>query len=278
MTCYTTNQQSSYNIRFSDLGSPRHIWAIPSIHGDVERLIRLHDAIYNQIKPGDRIIYLGNYTGYGAYSRETIDELLMFRRMVLAKPAMKVSDIIYLRGFQENLWQRLYQLPYDLFPVEGLLDIMSNGLGATMDSYDICPHEAIDAAKEGTIALTRWTNKVRQNLRLHPGHDDFMTHQHRAAYTHEAENFPLLFVNAGIDSSKTLEEQKDSFWEQPDLFEGMHQSYAPFRTVIRGFDPTHKGMTLNPINTTLDAGCGFGGPLTCTKMSAYGEFYEILES
>lgn len=260
------------------MGRPNNIWAIPSIHGDVERLVALHDAIFDKIRPGDRLIYLGNYTGYGNYSRETIDEILMFRRMVLSKAGMKATDTIYLRGFQENLWQRLYQLSYNLFPVEELLDIMSNGLGATMNSYDICPHEGINAAKEGTLGLTRWTNKIRARLRAHSGHDRFMIHQHRAAYTKDAEDFSLLFVNAGLDTSKNLEDQKDSFWTQPDLFEGMTQSYAPFNTVVRGFDPMRKGMLLNPINATLDAGCGFGGPLTCTQMSAHGEFIEVLEA
>ena len=71
----------------------------------------LHDSIFHKISAGDRVVYLGNYTGYGAYSHETVDELLMFRRMILAKPGMKASDLVYLRGKQENLWQRLYQSP-----------------------------------------------------------------------------------------------------------------------------------------------------------------------
>jgi len=259
------------------MGTPNQIWAIPSIHADVERLTALHDAIYPKIRPGDRLIYLGNYTGYGDYSHETITEILIFRRMVLAKAGMKATDIIYLRGFQENLWQRLYQLPYNLFPVEELLDIMSNGLGATMQSYGICPHQGVNAAKEGTIALPRWVHNIRQILRTHAGHDRFMVHQQRAAYTHNVEDCSLLFVNAGIDNSKALSEQKDSFWMQPDLFDNMTQSYAPFNKIVRGFDPARNGMHLNSITATLDAGCGFGGPLTCTQMSARGEFVEVLE-
>jgi len=259
------------------MGTPHNIWAIPSIHGDVTRLLALHDAIYDKLRPGDRLIYLGNYTGYGAYARETVDELLMFRRMVLAKAGMKATDIIYLKGFQENLWQRLYQLPYNLFPVEEVLDIMSNGLGATMDSYGICRHDALHAAQEGTLALTRWVNKARQIIRQNAGHDEFMTHQHRAAYTREADEASLLFVNAGLDASKSLEDQKDSFWMQPDLFESMAQPYAPFQTVVRGFDPMRKGLRLTPVSATLDAGCGFGGSLTCTQISARGEFVEVLE-
>ena len=260
------------------MGTPNYVWAIPSIHSDIDRLLAIHDVIYDRIRPGDRLIYLGNYTGYGTYARETIDEVLMFRRMLLAKAGMKATDIIYLRGFQENLWQRLYQLPYNLFPVEELLDIMSNGLGRTMESYGICPHQGIHACQEGTLAMTRWVNQIRQTIRYFDGHDSFMTSLHRAAFTRSRDEFSMLFVNAGLDASKRLEDQKDSFWMQPDLFENMTQPYAPFQTVIRGFDPLQKGMLVTPQNVTLDKGCGLGGSLTCTQISGVGEFIEVLEA
>ena len=104
-----------------------------------------------------------------------------------------------------------------------------------------------------------------------------MIHQCRAAFTNELETYPLLFVNTGIAPTKSLEDQKDSFWESADLFDGMTQSYAPFGKVVRGFDPTHKGLNLNCIKATLDAGCGFGGSLIAAQMSSRGEFYEVLE-
>ena len=99
-----------------------------------------------------------------------------------------------------------------------------------------------------------------------------------AAYTNDRDSFPLLFVNTGIEPSKPLNEQKDSFWESADLFEGMTESYAPFNKVVRGFDPDHKGLDLNCITATLDAGCGFGGSLICAQMSAQGEFHQVLEA
>lgn len=260
------------------MGTPRQIWAIPAIHADLDRLMALHDALFDKIRPGDRVIYLGNYTGYGEYARETIDELLMFRRLILSKPGMKPDDIVYLRGKQEDLWQKLYQLPYDLFPVEGLIDLMGNGLSSTLKSYDVCAHDGINAAKEGVLALTRWTNRIRQSLRNHNGHDCFFMNHRRAAYTHEEENFSLLFVNAGIDTAKTLAEQKDGFWEQASLFDDMTQSYAPFDKIVRGYDPAHKGLQVSSFSTTLDAGCGFGGPLIAAQMSTKGNLYEILQA
>lgn len=269
---------NSIDNKFSALGRPNKIWAVSSIHGDVERLIQIHDAIFDQIKAGDRLVYLGNYTGYGLHSRETIDELLMFRRLILAQPGMKASDVVYLRGSQEELWQKLLQIQFEHNPVEALLTLMGNGLGNTMQSYGISPHEGIMAAREGTIALTRWTHKIRESIRANAGHDCFMTHSRRAAFTHDGENFPLLFVNAGIDATKPLNEQDKSFWSIDTGFENMTESYAPFNKVIRGFDPNHQGVHLNCVTATLDGGCGFGGSLVCATMSAEGEIYELLEA
>ena len=80
--------------RFSSLGRPHRVWAMSSIHADLNRLIQLHDAVFERINAGDRLIYLGNYTGFGTQSRETIDELLTFRRLILAQPGMKPDDIV----------------------------------------------------------------------------------------------------------------------------------------------------------------------------------------
>ena len=96
--------------RFSALGNPNKIWAISSIHAEIDRLMQIHDAVFERISPGDRLVYLGNYTGFGHHSRETVDELLIFRRLLMAQPGMKADDIVYLRGAQEDLWQKLERL------------------------------------------------------------------------------------------------------------------------------------------------------------------------
>ena len=264
--------------RFSALGSPKTVWAISSIHADVERLTNIHNAVFERITPGDRLLYLGNYTGFGVYSRETIDELLAFRRLVLAQPGMKPDDITYLRGAQEDMWQRLTQLQFDRNPVDTLLWMMGNGMGTTMQSYDICAHNGITAAKEGILSLTRWTNSIRTQLRQNPGHDCFMTHSRRAAYTHYEDRYPLLFVNAGLDPQRSLEEQEDNLCWAFEEFESMTDSYAPFEKVVRGFDPNHQGVMLNCITATLDGGCGFGGSLVCAGMTGNGDIFELLEA
>lgn len=260
-----------------NLKNPNKVWAISSIHADLDRLIQLHDAILERFCIGDRLVYLGNYTGYGTQSRETIDELLTFRRLLLAQPGMKPSDITYLRGSQEELWNKLTQLHFAPNPTDTLLWMMGSGMNNTMQSYGICPHEGIMATREGTVSLTKWTHKVRETLRQNAGHDCFMTQGKRAAYTEFEGRTPILFVNAGLDPNRSLEQQDDNLWWAGETFSDMNESYAPFEKVVRGFDPRHEGVHLNCVTATLDGGCGFGGSLVAASMTAHGEMMELLE-
>lgn len=263
--------------RFLSLGTPKRVWAVSAIHGDAERLTALHDDLLGYVQPGDRIIYHGNYTGYGAAPAATIDELLTFRRLVLSIPGMMADDIVYLRGGQEEMWQKLTQLQFAPNPVDILLWMLGKGMNSTLASYGLSPHDGIIAAQEGVMSLTRWTGKVREALRRRPGHDIFNTHLCRAAYT-ERSAHPLLFVNAGIDPSHDLEHQGDHFWWSNKDFNSIQLPYDPFHKVIRGFDPNHQGMRINCVTATIDGGCGFGGPLVCAGFDAQGEVLEILQT
>lgn len=260
------------------MGAPNRIWAVSSIHADAERLTSLHDAVLERIQPGDRLIYLGNYTGYGTQSRATIDEILTFRRLVLSIQGMKTDDIIYLRGGQEEMWQKLTQLQFSPNPVDTLLWMMGNGMGNTMENYGISPHDGITAAREGVMSLTRWTGHIRDILRRNPGHDVFMNQYRRAAYTAHDGRYPILFVNAGIDPQKTLENQDDNFWWAGDIFINIKDAYDPFEKVIRGFDPAHEGVRMNCVTASLDGGCGFGGSLVCAGMDMDGDIFELIEA
>lgn len=270
--------QKTKDIKFSNLGQPNRIWAVSSIHGDLDRLMKIHDALFERFAPGDRLIYLGNYTGYGLQSREVIDELLIFRRLLLAQPAMKASDITYLRGAQEELWHNLSQLHFAPNPRDTLLWIMASGMGNTMQSYGISAHNGIVAAKEGVLSLTKWTHQVREILKQNTGHDCFMTQSKRAAYTEIDGRTPILFVNAGLDPQRTLDDQEDNLWWGNDKFTNLSDQYKPFEKVIRGYDPKHEGVHLNGFTATIDGGCGFGGPLVAASMTAEGEIMQLMEA
>jgi serine/threonine protein phosphatase 1 len=54
--------------------------------------------------------------------------------------------------------------------------------------------------------------------------------------------------------------------------------YAPFRRVIRGYDPLHRGAQIHDHAVTVDGGCGFGGKLICAGFDETGEITAVIES
>ncbi len=270
--------KDSKNTHLAALGVSGQIWTIPAIHGEIERLTALHNFILEHFTPGDCLVYLGNYTGYGQHSAACIDEILTFRRMLLSIPGMLSKDFVYLRGRQEEMWQKLLQLQFAPDPTGVLLWMLGNGLSATLQSYGLCPHDGIEACRYGTMGLTKWTATIRATIRDHAGHEIFAHQQLRAAYTSETSEFPMLFVHAGLDTTRPLNDQGDSFWWSSDEFSAINKPYLPYKKVIRGFDPHHGGLNMNCITATLDDGCGFGGKLICAGFEPNGQASVILEA
>lgn len=281
-----TNIKTDSDSRFAHLGTPGRVWAVSAIHGELNRLEKLHDHLFERIRPGDRIIYLGNYLGHGNAPCAVIDELLTFRRMVLAMPGMLVDDLVYLRGNQEEMWQKTLQLHFSPNPVDDFVWMLGNGVASTLEDYGFDAHDGIEAAREGCVALARWTGKIRQRIRSKPGHEIFQTHLKRAGHTNvptpHPETIPdapapMLFVNAGINPSENLERQGDSFWWSRHDFQDITREYDPFKRVIRGYDPKHKGMHINCVTATIDGGCGFGGSLVAAGFDQEANVIDILD-
>ena len=259
------------------IGKPQKIWTVPAVHADIKALTTLHDHIFEHFKAGDRIVYHGNYTGFGEASVACISEILTFRRMVLAMPGVVPADIVYLRGQQELIWEKLLQIPFAPDPTNVLLWMLGNGLNATLQDYGVSPHDGIEACKSGIMGLTRWTNIIRKALRAHPGHEIFMNQLKRAAYTDQDAAYPMLFVHAGLNPMNDLFAQGDHLWWAHEEFTQIEKAYKPFEKVIRGFDPDHAGMHLNCITATVDDGCGFGGKLVSVGFESDGNIAKILE-
>lgn len=263
--------------RFTPLNQVRRIWSISAIHGEIEQLITLHDQIFPYIQPGDRIIYTGNYIGYGTNPAEAIDEILAFRRSILAKPAMMPSDFIYLRGAQEEMWQKLLQLQFAPYPLDALLWMLGNGLTNTLKSYGLSPHDGVTACKQGMVGISDWTRNVREAIQAKLGHHTFSTHLVRAAFTRpETSQYPMLFVHAGLDMEKPLDAQGDNFWWASQKFDNITEAYQPFQKIVRGYDPDHKGTNFNCIKATIDGGCGFGGELICAVFEPDGTLLDTV--
>ena len=214
--------------------------------------------------------------GYGTQSATVIDEILTFRRAVLARPGMIPSDFIYLRGAQEEMWQKLIQLQFCPNPTDTLLWMLGNGLNNTLYAYGLSPHDGMDACRQGMVSIAAWTKSIRSAIYARNGHDIFSAQLVRAAYTPRSSSHPLLFVNSGIDTSKKLTEQGDSFWWASNKFDNINHAYDPFEKVIRGYDPKHKGLDFKCVKATIDGGCGFGGSLVCAVFNNDGTILDAL--
>lgn len=261
--------------KFGTLTGGLRIWAVAAIQGERERLAALHDALGERLQVRDRIVYLGNYLGFGTDIVGTVDELVGFRRQALALPGMMAEDIVFLRGAQEEMWQKLLQLQLALSPGEVLGWMLARGVDATIQAYGGRPNDGLAAARGGTVTLTRWTGQLRDGMYGHPGHRELMSQLKRACVTADGK---LLFVHAGLDPERPLETQRDAFWWNPGGFARMAEPYDGFRLVVRGFDPDRAGVAMGAHTATIDGGCGKGGPLVACCFSPDGELLDRIEA
>ena len=272
------------NQKFADVRDPKRIWAVGAIHADVERLSALHTDIGRRFLPGDRLVYTGNMIGRGSAVRETMDELLSFRRALIAMPGMLADDVVYLRGAQEEMWQKLLQLQFAPDPSVVLRWMLRQGVDTTLVAYGGDPDQGMNCARDGAVSITRWTNSLRGAMRAAPGHGNVMSALRRAAHTSKpdetgTERVPggVLIVASGIETSRPLGAQGDNFWWGGPGFARIDQPYGPFNRIVRGFDPGRSGVQVGDFTATLDGGCGFGGPLVCGCLTPAGEILELIE-
>lgn len=260
---------------FARLVRAERIWAVAAIHGEAERLLRLHTTLAPRLAKGDRLVYLGGYLGHGPAIAATVDELVRFRRLFLARRLAFLSDIAFLRGSQEEMWQKLLQLQFAPNPREVLEWMLDHGAGATLAAYGGEARQGLAAARDGAVALTRWTASLRAGLDAHPGHRQLLTGVKRYAWT---EDGTLLFVHAGVDPGKPLDLQRDVLWWGGVNILELEAPYGGFRRVIRGYDRRHGGLFESRYAVSLDAGSGFGGPLFAACFAPDGVILDRLEA
>jgi serine/threonine protein phosphatase 1 len=256
------------------LGRPRRVWAIASVHGEAQRLARLHDAMAERIRLGDRFVYLGNLIGHGPDATGTLDEALDFRRRVLTLPGAEPWDIVYLRGAQEEMWQKLLQLQFAPNPLEVLEWMLAKGVGATLSGYGGSAEEARWRMREGSLAIARWNGELRRRVQAHPGHEELFTGLRRYAVS---EDGGLLLVNAGIDPARPLSEQRDTFWWGDAYLDAATPACGGFRRLVRGYQ-RGKGREIGDFVASIDGGCGFGGPLHAGCFDAAGDLADWLDA
>jgi len=267
------------NEKFAELGAPRRIWTVAAINGDLERLVTLHDHLAERFSVRDRLVYLGNYLGVESRNNAAVyDELLAFRAALLAKTGVEPSDIVYLRGPAEEAWQRVLRLQFAPVPVQALDRALACGVESYLRLYGISINDTKSMARAGSMAITRWTNQLRALQRSAAGHEQLMCGMRRAAYTDPAatDQRKLLFVPAGFDSTRSLDDQGESLWWTSAPFRVAGKAASAYSRIIRGFDSVNGGAVLDEAAITLDGGAGRGGPLLCGGLTMNGKLADLI--
>jgi hypothetical protein len=257
------------------LRNARRVWAIAAINGAAQRLIRLHDTISDRFQEGDRVVYLGNYVGHGDAVLATIDELLDFRRRVLGRQRGFACDVAFLRGAQEEMWQKLLQLQFAPNPGDVLQWMVSAGMEATVRAYGGDLRQGFAATRDGPRMITRWTGALRNVMNATPGHTTLFSALRHAAL---AEELGVLFVHAGIDSSRPLAAQGDAFWWGCDDILELRSSFEGFRRIVRGIDREQRSFIERDFAVSLNGGIGRLGRLTAACFGAGGAVIELIEA
>jgi serine/threonine protein phosphatase 1 len=253
----------------------RRVWAVASIHGEAHRLVGLHARLAPRLNAGDRLVYLGNYLGYGPAAAATLDALILFRRLFLARRNAFIGDIVFLRGSQEEMLQKLLELQFAPNPRDVLPWMLSRGVDKTLASYGVDARLGLAAAREGVLSLTRWTASLREAIEARSGHRQLLTALRRAAFT---EDGALLFSHAGVDPAKPLDLQGDIFWWCDRDILQLEAPFAGYARVVRGMDRDHAGIAETRYAVSLDGGSGFGGPLLAACFAPDGSIVDYIEA
>ncbi len=244
---------------FSVIPEHRRIWAVSSPCGDAVRLRFLHKKISAEFKIGDVVVYLGNLLGFGFDVCKAIDEVLFFRRALISIPGVSQSDVVFLRGQQEEMFHRLMQIQFAKNPVEVYDWMLKKGLKQTLLSYGIDPDEGRRILPQGVVAVSRWATALRKAQKEHDGHIDYMAELKHAAYT---ANNDILFVHFGINHEVSLNLQGDSFWWGGKQPFSRDYPYLGFKQVVRNLSsPKKHGVFKETYYTTLVSGGGFDAPI-----------------
>jgi serine/threonine protein phosphatase 1 len=260
--------------RYGVLRTPCRVWAVGAIFGEAGKLDTLRRRLVERLAPDDRVVVLGNVIGKGKAIRETVDTLLLLRREVMARRGADVVDFVMLRGGQEEMWHKLLQLQFAKAPSEVLSWMLEQGVGETIACYGGNVEEGMTACRQGAVAINRWTSTLREAQQHVPGHQDYMSALRHAAYTADGR---LLFVSSGLDPTRPLDAQEDTFWWRAQGLSALEEPYFDCRLVVRGFDPKHGGVQIASHTASIDGGCGFGGNLAAACLTLDGELDELIE-
>jgi serine/threonine protein phosphatase 1 len=183
------------------------IWALGALLGDDAALEALACAVLSRWVPGDSLVVLGNMLGPNGDPARTLDGLLRLRRRLMA--ANLGCSVLFLRGAQEEMWQKALSLQFAMTPLDVLDWMLGRGLAAVIEAYGASTTDGRVACRNGPTVTARWTRSLRQQQAAHSGHAELLNSLKRAALGGDRG---LLLSAAGVDATRPLDEQGDAVW------------------------------------------------------------------
>ena len=263
---------------FVELKNASRIWAIGSVHSNLDSFSSIKKFITKSFKPNDKLIFLGNVIGLGNYSKETLTSVIDLRFKLMSKYKLSSSEIIFLRGAQEEMINKLLQLQIAPNPTEIVKWMFEHGVDKTLESYGYSKEEVLDVSSSGTVSISKWTSKLNKTILNNPGHKEYFLNLKHAAFSPSKK---ILFVNRGVDVTRPLSAQNDCFWWGYQDFSKINKPFNTFDRIVRGYQSNQNNdleKAKNSIICTL-----FKQPLSNKTIYAgifkeNGEILELFES
>ena len=229
-----------------------NIFAIGDIHGCLNELTSLHKKILTHDKfdvKNDLIIYLGDYIDRGKNSKDVINQILKLKNN-------KIKTVNLMGNHEEFMIDFLFNNKNN---IENWLNF---GLDQTLRSYGI---EVVDFIKDGfeDDIIDQLRNTLLSTMSKE--HINFFK---SLELSFSSENY--LFVHAGIDPKKTLEDQtkEDFLWSRSKSF--FDKDFKAQKIIVHGHTP-EENIINNPHRINIDTGCYFSGKLSSVCLSDHDD-------
>ncbi len=263
---------------FIEIKKVKRIWAIGSIHSNLEAFTSIKDFILKNFQEDDVLIFLGNIIGLGEKTRETLTSVINLRFDLMSKFKIKPNKIIFLRGAQEEMFSKLLQLHLAPNPEEIVKWMFEHGVNKSINSYGLFEDEVINISSSGTISISKWTSKLNKIVKNNPGHTEYFLNLKHAAYS---DSRKILFVNRGVDITRPLSAQNDCFWWGFQNFSEIDRTYSTFKRIVRGYESIH--INENSLNKSKYVCTLFKQPLTNKRIlggifKENGEIIDLFEN
>jgi len=222
-------------------------FAIGDVHGEADKLRRLHVAILDRIafeRRTAKVVHLGDYIDRGPDSRGVIDQIMALEKRFGRDPAV---EVVSLMGNHEQMLLEAHSGDAD--DEENWL---TQGGLATLDSY----------SDEPVTEVSGWRHIIPQEHLAWLARRPLLLHDRARK---------LVFVHAGIEPATFPGEDEDTYlWTRSDRF--FNDDAWPGREelqgllVVHGHTPKSFEPEIFPRRINIDTGAVFGGPLTAVML------------